>query len=350
MLQIGILTSGGDCQAVNAAMRGVIKGLSSGDGEMKVYGFRDGYKGLMYEDYEVLSEEDFSDIFSRGGTILGTSRQPFKKMHVPDENGNDKVELMKATYRKLNLDCLVILGGCGTQKSANLLRQEGLNIVSLPQTIDNDIWGTEESFGFQSAVDVATEYMDRVRTTAVSHGRVFLVEIMGHNAGWITLNAGIAGGADVILIPEIPYNIETLANVICSRTEEGERATIVAVAEGARPTRPFQGVPEINARPVSYRIAEELEKLTGQEVRVSVPGYIQRGGGPTACDRVLATRMGAVAAQLIRSEEYGYMVSLRFGMIDKVPLETIAGKSKRINPEADIIKQAKMLGIHFGDE
>ena len=350
MLRIGILTSGGDCQTVNAAMRGVIKGLGSGDGEITIYGFRDGYRGLMYEDYEVLSEEDFSDIFSCGGTILGTSRQPFRKMRVPDENGCDKVELMKATYHRLELDCLVILGGCGTQKSANLLRQEGLNVITLPQTIDNDIWGTEESFGYQSAVEVATEYIDRVRTTAESHGRVFLVEIMGHNAGWITLNAGIAGGADVILIPEIPYHIKKLAELINTRREQGRRSTIFAVAEGAVPFFSSPKGKEEVCRPMSYRLAEELRQITGQEIRVSVPGYIQRGGGPCACDRVLASRMGAVAAGLILNKEYGYMVSTRFGMIDKVPLEAVAGKSKRVNPQADIIKQAKMLGIHFGDE
>ena len=199
MKRIGLLTSGGDCQALNATMRGVVKSLSNSLDELEVYGFMNGYKGLIYGDYRMLTAKDFSGILTKGGTILGSSRQPFKLMRVPDENGLDKVEAMKQNYYKLRLDCLVILGGNGTQKTANLLREEGLNIIHLPKTIDNDIYGTDMTFGFQSAVDIATDAIDCIHTTAASHNRVFIVEVMGHKVGWLTLYAGIAGGADIVL-------------------------------------------------------------------------------------------------------------------------------------------------------
>ena len=233
MLRIGILTSGGDCQALNAAMRGVIKGLSVKRNDLEIYGFRDGYKGLIYDIADRMTPDDFSGILNRGGTILGTSRQPFKKMRIPDENGLDKVEAMKNNYRKYKLDCLVVLGGNGTHKTANMLREEGLNVVTLPKTIDNDLWGTEMTFGFQSAVDIATDTIDRIHTTASSHSRVFIVEVMGHKVGWVTLHAGIAGGADIILLPEMPYDINSVVDAIEKRGKAGKRFTIIAVAEGA---------------------------------------------------------------------------------------------------------------------
>ena len=206
MKRVGFLTSGGDCQALNATMRGVAKGLYQiYDDDVEIIGFEDGYKGLMYANYRVMNRGDFSGILTKGGTMLGTSRQPFKLMRVPDENGLDKVELMKHTYYKLKLDALVVLGGNGSQKTANLLSQEGLNVIGLPKTIDNDLWGTDMTFGFQSAVDIATNAIDCIHTTASSHGRVFIVEVMGHKVGWLTLHAGIAGGADIILLPEIPF-------------------------------------------------------------------------------------------------------------------------------------------------
>lgn len=233
MMKIGMLTSGGDCQALNAAMRGVVKGLTTNVDELEIYGFENGYKGLIYEQYRILTASDFSGILTRGGTILGSSRQPFKQMRVPDENGLDKVEAMKSTYRKLGLDCLVILGGNGTQKTANLLREEGLNIIHLPKTIDNDIYGTDVTFGFQSAINIATETIDCIHTTAASHNRVFIVEVMGHKVGWLTLYAGVAGGADIILLPEIPYDIDKVVDAIHKRTKDGKGFTILAVAEGA---------------------------------------------------------------------------------------------------------------------
>lgn len=233
MLRIGLLTSGGDCQALNATMRGVVKGLANNVKDLEVYGFMNGYKGLIYSDYRMLSAKDFSGILTQGGTILGTSRQPFKLMRTPDANGLDKVEAMEHTYHKLLLDCLVILGGNGTQKTANLLREEGLNIIHLPKTIDNDIYGTDMTFGFYSAVNIASDAIDCIHTTASSHQRVFIVEVMGHKVGWLTLYAGIASGADVILIPEIPYDIEKVCEAINRRKERGSGFTILAVAEGA---------------------------------------------------------------------------------------------------------------------
>ena len=234
MKRVGFLTSGGDCQALNATMRGVAKGLYQiYKDEVEIIGFEDGYKGLMYANYLMMKQSDFSGVLTKGGTMLGTSRQPFKLMRVPDENGLDKVELMKHTYYKLKLDALVVLGGNGSQKTANLLSQEGLNVIGLPKTIDNDLWGTDMTFGFQSAVDIATNAIDCIHTTASSHGRVFIVEVMGHKVGWLTLHAGIAGGADIILIPEIPYDLNKVVKKIKERTKNGSRFSILAVAEGA---------------------------------------------------------------------------------------------------------------------
>ena len=233
MLRVGMLTSGGDCQALNATMRGVAKSLYKSDKDVEIIGFLEGYKGLMYEEYRVMKPSDFSGILTTGGTMLGTSRQPFKLMREPDANGMDKVEAMKSTYKKLKLDCLVVLGGNGSQKTANLLSEEGLNVIGLPKTIDNDLYGTDMTFGFQSAMEIATNAIDCIHTTAASHSRVFIVEVMGHKVGWLTLYAGLAGGADIILIPEIPYDIKKIAEAIKIREKEGKKFTILAVAEGA---------------------------------------------------------------------------------------------------------------------
>lgn len=354
-----MLTSGGDCQALNATMRGVVKGLSNNIEELEVYGFMNGYKGLIYGDYRMLTAKDFSGILTRGGTILGTSRQPFKLMRTPDEKGLDKVEAMKQNYYKLRLDCLVILGGNGTQKTANLLREEGLNIIHLPKTIDNDIWGTDMTFGFYSAVNIATDAIDCIHTTASSHNRVFIVEVMGHKVGWLTLYAGIASGADVILIPEIPYDIDKVVEAIEGRRRRGSGFTILAVAEGAISKEEAKlGKKELKKKlaedakkypSVSYKIAKEIEEKTGMEIRVTVPGHTQRGGSPCPYDRVLSTRIGSAAAKLILNNEYGYMVGIVNGKTKKVPLEECAGKLKMVTPDAQEIKDAKRIGISFGD-
>ena len=357
--RIGLLTSGGDCQALNATMRGVVKALSNAVEDLEVYGFDDGYKGLIYGKYHMLTAKDFSGILTRGGTILGTSRQPFKLMRVPDEKGLDKVEAMKQTYYKLCLDCLVILGGNGTQKTANLLREEGLNIIHLPKTIDNDIYGTDMTFGFQSAVNIATNAIDCIHTTATSHGRVFIVEIMGHKVGSLTLHAGIAGGADIILIPEIPYDIKKVCAAIEKRNKAGKRFTILAVAEGAiskedaeLPKKKYKEKLEARAKKypsVSYEIADQINQVIGSEVRVTVPGHIQRGGEPCPYDRVLSTRIGAGAAEAILDEDYGIMIGIINGKIKRVPLADCAGKLKMVSPKDQIVKAAKQIGISFGD-
>lgn len=358
MLRIGMLTSGGDCQALNAAMRGVVKALFAKRDDVEIYGFEEGYKGLIYSNFKMLTARDFSGILTVGGTILGTSRQPFKLMRVPGPDGIDKVEAMKHTYHKLNLDCLVVLGGNGTHKTANLLREEGLNVITLPKTIDNDLWGTEMTFGFQSAVDIATDTIDRIHTTATSHSRVFVVEVMGHKVGWVTLHAGIAGGADIILLPEIPYNLESIVKAINARAKAGKRFTIIAVAEGAISKEdaalPKKKLKEKQAKKkypsVAYELAEKIQERCDQEVRITVPGHTQRGGAPCPYDRVLSTRLGAAAADLILKEDYGNMVAIKNGEVTKVPLSEVAGKLKYVDPNASIIREAKLTGISFGDE
>lgn len=324
---------------------------------MEIYGFLDGYRGLIYGNFRMLTDKDFSGILTKGGTILGTSRTPFKTIQDPDPNGLNKVEAMKQNYYKLQLDCLVILGGNGTHKTANLLRKEGLNIVTLPKTIDNDLWGTDMTFGFQSAVDIATDAIDCIHTTAASHGRVFIVEVMGHKVGWLTLNAGMAGGADIILIPEIPYDIDKVIEKIEDRDKKGCRFTIIAVAEGAiskedaaLPKKDYKKKMEKYPFPsVSYEVAAQIQEKTGREVRVTVPGHMQRGGSPCPYDRVFASRLGSEAGKLILDNQYGFMVGYKNREIVRVPLEDVAGKLKTVDPDATIVQEAKMLGICFGD-
>ena len=356
-MRIGMLTSGGDCQSLNATMRGVAKTLYNAIKDVEIIGFYEGYRGLMYEDYKVMKPRDFSGILTEGGTIIGTSRQPFKLMRVVGEDGFDKVAAMKKTYRKLGLDCLVVLGGNGSQKTANLLREDGLNIVSLPKTIDNDLWGTDMTFGFQSAVNIATDAIDCIHTTAASHGRVFIVEVMGHKVGWLTLHAGMAGGADVILIPEIPYDIDKVAEAINKRAKEGKRFSILAVAEGAISKEDAvltkkEYKAKLAARPfpsVSYEIGKQIEEATGQEVRVTIPGHTQRGGSPCPYDRVLSSRFGAAAAQMIMDKDFGNMIGIKNGEMVRIPLEDVAGKLKMVDPNSSIVQEAKALGISFGD-
>ena len=357
MIRIGMLTSGGDCQALNAAMRGVAKTLFNSKEEVEIYGFLNGYQGLINGRFRLLTYDDFSGILTKGGTFLGSSRTPFKTIQVIEEDGVDKVAAMKQTYYKLQLDVLVILGGNGTHKTAHLLSEQGLNVVTLPKTIDNDLWGTDMTFGFQSAVDIATDCIDMIHTTAASHGRIFIVEIMGHKVGWLPLNAGMAGGADIILIPEIPYDIDKIADKIKERHDRGASFTILAVAEGAISKKDAKlSKKELEKKraespypSVSYEIAAKLNKKTGYDVRVTVPGHTQRGGSPCPYDRVFASRLGSEAGKLILKKEFGFMVGYRNREIVKVPLKDVAGKLKMVDPDASIIKEAKMLGISFGD-
>lgn len=359
MKRIGILTSGGDCQGLNAAIRGVAKALYEELGnDVEIYGICDGYRGLIEGDFNRMHPGDFSGILTLGGTILGTSRQPFKLMRVAAEGDDtNKLEKMKATYAKMKLDCLVILGGNGTHKTANLLSEEGLNVVTLPKTIDNDLWGTDMTFGFQSAVDIATNVLDCIHTTATSNGRVFIVEIMGHKVGWLTLHAGIAGGADVILIPEIPYDIDSIARTLEQRNKAGKRFSILAVAEGTiskeeskMSKKEFKAARAAMTEPsISYRLAKEISETTGQEIRVTVPGHFQRGGSPCAYDRVLSTRFGTAAARLILEKKYGNMVALQKNRITAVPLSEVAGKLKSVPLDCDAVRSARDIGVSFGD-
>ena len=357
-MRIGMLTSGGDCQGLNAALRGVAKTLYNEFGDkLTLYGIRDGYRGLIEGDYHEMKEADFSDILTVGGTILGTSRQPFKSMLKAEENEETKLEKMLKTIKEAKFDCLVILGGNGTHKTANLLSEHGVHVVTLPKTIDNDLWGTEMTFGFQSAVDIATTVIDSIHSTAFSHSRVFIVEVMGHKAGWLTLYAGIASGADVIIIPEIPYSAKAIAKAIQKREKSGKRFSILAVAEGAisqeeakMSKKEFKAAREAMPYPsISYRIAEELKELTGQEIRVTIPGHYQRGGAPCPADRLLTSRLGVAAAQLIRDGKFGNMVAVQDDKIVPVPLSEVAGKLKTVPPDSDIVQAARDLGLSMGD-
>ena len=356
--KVGIVTSGGDCQGLNAAIRGVGKALLQYVPNVEIYGMYDGYKGLIEGDYKFMEKNDFSGILVEGGTILGTSRQKYiPGKAIVDDEGNDLMPAMLDTYNRLNLDCLVVMGGNGTQKSAKLLADAGMNIVTLPKTIDNDIWGTDTTFGFQSAVDIGTNVIDYIHSTASSHSRVFLVELMGRDAGWLTLNAGIASGADIILIPEIPYNIEKIAQAIEARRRQGRNFTIIAVAEGAVSDTDAVLSEEERRRvkeqsrhsTISYRIASELEELTGQETRVTGPGHYQRGGPPCPYDRVLATQFGTAAARLIMDKQYSTMVGIQEGRIVSVPLADAASRTKFLPTDHPLIQTARDVGIRFGD-
>ena len=356
--RVGILTSGGDCPGLNATIRGVAKALYARMGEdVEIVGILNGYHGLINGEYKEMCEDDFRGILTLGGTILGTKRTPFKMMRVVENDNIDKVAAMKKTYKEAKLDCLLCLGGNGTHKTANLLREEGLNVVSLPKTIDNDLWGTDKTFGFQSAVDIATNVIDCIHSTATSHGRVFIIEVMGHKVGWLTLYAGIAGGADIILIPEIPYDINSVIKTIKSRTAGGKNFSILAVAEGAiskeiaaLPKKQRKAaVAEMKYPSISYQIAHDIEEATGQETRVTVPGHFQRGGSPDAYDRVISTRFGVKAAELIINKDYGKMVALVNNKVVAVPLEDIAGKLKSVPKDSEVVETARKMGISFGE-
>lgn len=355
--RIGILTSGGDCPGLNAAIRGVAKAAYRQIENVEIIGIASGFHGLIHGDRKLMSQSDFSGILTIGGTILGTRRTPFKNMHIVEEDNIDKIANMKANYKKMKLDCLLTLGGNGTHKTANLLSNEGLNVIGLPKTIDNDIWGTDVTFGFHTAVDIATDVIDRVHTTAASHGRVMVVELMGNRAGWLTLYAGIAGGADVILIPEIPYDIKSVIHSVAERAENGKAFSIVAIAEGAvnleeagmkrksiREQRSENGF--ISA---AQRLAQNIELSTGMETKVVVPGYIQRGGIPSAYDRVLSTQFGVQAAKLIADEHFGVTVALKNNEISYNELKDVAFKLKSVPVPSPMVDTAKDMGLCFGE-
>ena len=352
--RIGILTSGGDCPGLNAAIRGVTRAAYEMF-DAEIIGIHDGYRGLIEGDYSTMSREQFSGILTLGGTILGTARTPFRNMRVIGDDKVDKVAAMKKTYKDLKLDCLVTLGGNGTHKTANLLSQEGLNVIGLPKTIDNDLYGTDFTFGFHTAMDIATDVIDRIHTTAASPGRTMVIEFMGNKAGWLTLYSGVAGGADVILIPEIPYSIEKVAKVVEKRAKNNKGFTIIAVAEGAmnkeeakmkKKEREAKRAAEHYS--ASADVARQLVELVGVEARAVVPGHIQRGGSPSAYDRVLSTQFDVHAAELIRDGHFGVTVALKGNTITHNDLEDIAGVPKLVPEDDQMVRIADTMGISFG--
>jgi 6-phosphofructokinase 1 len=370
--RIGILTAGGDSPGLNAAIRGVGK-TALGYYGMDIIGFRDGFRGIVEDRRLKLDKSTLAGILTVGGTILGTSRDKPHRMLI-DGRVRDMTQAIKENYKKLGLDALVCLGGGGTQKNALHLTDAGLNVITLPKTIDNDVVMTDSTFGFATALDIATDAIDRLHSTAHSHHRIIVAEIMGHRAGWLTLGAGIAGGADVILIPEIPYNVEKISEAIKRRSGRGTNFSIVAVAEGAMSqedarafklaenkrerARTLHDKKEAKAELATLdarhngntlRLAKQLEELTHLESRVTILGYVQRGGTPSAADRLLASRLGAACADLIHENVFGVMVAARGDGTEPVPLEKVAGKRKTVTPDHPWVEAARRVGTCLGD-
>jgi 6-phosphofructokinase 1 len=338
--RIGILTAGGDCPGINAAIRGVGKTAIVKYG-MTVIGISDGFTGMINKEYNELTESALSGILTLGGTILGTSREKPFKTNGKSKNEISKPVLIKEHYEQMDLDCLVCIGGNGTIKTAHLLSQEGLNVIGIPKTIDNDVWGTDLTFGFDSAVNIATEAIDRLHSTANSHKRIMIIEVMGHNAGWIALYSGIAGGGDVILIPEIQYDDKKVAEYLLRRVSENKQYSIVVVAEGIK--NPIK-----DSCSSAQSLSKRINELTGLETRETVLGYIQRGGTPSPMDRVLATRYGSAAADLIAEQDFGKMVALKNTEIVSVPLSEVSGKTKLVDPKDSLVIQSQKMGTCFG--
>lgn len=370
--RIGILTAGGDAPGLNAAIRGFGK-VAIQDYGWELVGFRDGMRGLAENRTVTLDGSALAGILTLGGTMLGTSRDKVHRMMV-DGQVQDMVPTIVENYQANNLDALVCLGGGGTAKNAKRLMEAGLNVLHLPKTIDNDIVGTDSSFGFSTALEIATEAVDRLHSTAHSHHRIILTEIMGHRAGWLALGAGIAGGADVILLPEIPYDVDAIAERIERRRSYGSNFSVVAVAEGAlskadraevddaRALVADASTPEAKAaakrgvkrleashRANTFTLAEQLEQRTGLEARVTILGYVQRGGTPNATDRLLGTRLGVAGAQAVAEGHFGVMVGDRGTGTELVPLKQVAGKVKYVPRDHEWIQAARSVGTALGD-
>lgn len=372
---IGILTAGGDSPGLNAAIRGIGK-TAIGTGKMQIIGFRDGFRGLMENRTMRLDMEVLSSILTRGGTILGTSRDKPHKMPVGSEV-MDMTEVICDNYHRHNLDALICIGGGGTQKNAYRLAQKGLNIITLPKTIDNDVSMTDVTFGFNTAMEIATEAIDRLHSTAHSHHRIIVVEVMGHNAGWLALGAGIAGGADVILIPEIPYETVNVAKAIRMRQHRGTNFSIVAVAEGALNTKAASKLAKLKARKLKAKeskdlkekkkiaeamaefsresanhaitLSRELEEMTGLEARVTILGHLQRGGTPSAADRVLATRLGSACVEYIEKGQFGIMVAAKGDHCEAIALEDVVGKKHIVPVDHPWVLTARRVNTCLGD-
>lgn len=372
---IGILTAGGDTPGLNAAIRGVGKAGMLAYG-MQVIGFRDGFRGLMENRIVRMNSSELSGILTVGGTILGTSRDKPHKMPVGRKQ-LDMTDVMVDTYNKHHLDALVCLGGGGTQKNAHLLAQKGLNIITLPKTIDNDVAMTDITFGFDTALTIATEAIDRLHSTAHSHHRIIVVEIMGHNSGWLALGAGLAGGADVILIPEIPYDVEKVAEAITKRSRSGKHFSIVAISEGAfsqesavkwkaaeaaleeaktkkdkeakKAAKLHLAALEKERAESTHNVTQQLEERTGLESRVTILGHVQRGGVPSAADRLLATRLGTACASYIHQGIFGVMVAVKGEGTTAVPLAEVVGKRKAVPLDHPWVETARNIGVCLGD-
>jgi 6-phosphofructokinase 1 len=320
---------------------------------VEIYGILDGFRGLINAEWRKMEQHEFSGILREGGTILGTSRQPFKTMRDIEDSGNaDRLTTMVRNYHKECFDALVIMGGNGTHKTAHALSQYGINVVTLPKTIDNDLYGTDYSFGFDSAVNKAAYVLDTLHSTAAAHGRIFVCELMGRKAGWVALYAGIAGGADVILLPEVPYTLESVMDVIERRNNSGKNFSIIAIAEGAL-TKDMALQPKKERRvgddSPGMRLVRELDEKLNQDVRLVIPGHFQRGGEPTPTDRIFCSRLGAMAGELVLQRKFGHMVALQGISVGSIPLSEVAGKLRTIPPDCEVLKQARLLGISLGD-
>jgi len=359
--RIGIMTGGGDCPGLNAVIRAVAKRAMFEHG-WEVFGIEDGYEGLIKPRFRRLEAADVSGILTLGGTILGTSNKSDPYAYIdPRGASNARRDVSKQVIRNVRekgLDALILIGGDGTMATAARLSRDGLKIIGVPKTIDNDLSGTEITFGFDTAVGVATEAIDRLHTTAQSHHRIMIVEVMGRRAGWIALYAGTAGGGDIILIPEIPYTLKAVAAKVNFRRKIGKKFSLVVVAEGAKPRggevvvkRRIEASPDpIRLGGVGFVLGDQLERLTGQEARAVVLGHLQRGGSPTAADRILATQLGAEAICLAARGEFGRMVAVRNGKMSSVSLD-VPGKGPRLVPiHHPLIAAARAVGTSFGDE
>lgn len=369
---IGILTAGGDSPGLNAAIRAVGKAADKAYG-MQLIGFRDGFRGLMQNRFVRLGPEDLAGILDRGGTILGTSRARVHKMDVGNGKPMDMRPMMRKVVEQHQLEALVCLGGGGTIKNALRLADVGIPVLTLPKTIDNDVAGTDVTFGYDTAVNIATEAIDRLHSTAHSHHRIVVVELMGHNTGWLALGSGLASGADVILIPELPYDVAAVADKILHRKAVGSPFSIVAVAEGAMSKEAHATCVELKERKAgadgedkararaaiaefeagqarsTERLAEELEARTGLESRVTILGHVQRGGTPSPADRLLATRLGVACSDFIAEGVHGVMVAARGEGVAAVDLKEIAGKRRTVPVDHPMVHSARQLGISLGD-
>lgn len=358
--KIGVLTGGGDCPGLNAVLRAVVK-TAMGKYEWEVIGFKDGYRGLVMNDYIKFNLRDVSGILDKGGTILGSSNRDNPFNFRLEKDG--KVEYKDLSERVMDnvsmheIDCMVLIGGDGTLTSARDFARKGLKVIGVPKTIDNDLSATDTTFGFMTAVETATEAIDKLHSTAEAHHRVMILEVMGRYAGWIALESGIAGGADVILLPELPYNINSIVDKIAERKQQGKLFSIIVVAEGAKPkdgdvvvSKIVENSPDpIRLGGIGNRIADDIEKATGHETRVTVLGHLQRGGRPVPYDRILSTRYGVAAVEMINEGKFGKMVALQGNSITDVSLEDAVGKLKTVDINGELIKIARSVGVGFGD-